>query len=167
MTNKETMEHTTPTSSQPMPEVIHQILYRMDTCITEQESIIDEEREAMKVFDAAALASLVERRARSQSTLDELESQCHMLCHHAPNIPDTDKKMSYIIENYAAADADHLQNSRIELVRRMQTLERDHIENHIRLRAAWNVTTNILQQIGAIEVQTTYQNTSYAQQAAR
>lgn len=150
-----------------MPELIHRILHNMDDCIAEQESIVMEEREAMKVFDATALAELVERRARSQSTLHELESQCHMLCNHLAHILGTDKKMSYIIDHYATSDADYLQSMRIELVRRMQSLERDHVENHIRLRAAWNVTTNILQQVGAIEVKSTYQNTSYAQQGAR
>lgn len=133
-------------------------------CVQEQESIIFEEREAMQTFDAHALAALVERRARSQSVLHELESQCHVLCKQM-NIPNTAQPMAYMIEHFAPQQADELQNMRIELVRRMQILERDHLENHVRLRAAWNVTTNILQHIGAVEKQSTYQN--FATQGCR
>ncbi len=149
-----------------MPTIITQILSDMESCIHEQEIIVVEEREAMQTFNAEALTSLVERRARSQSALSELEHQCQVfLCAHIQHIPDKEKRMALIIDHFAPKNADVLQTMRIDLVRRMQALERDHIENHIRLRAAWNVTTNILQHIGAIEVPSTYN--TYSAQAAR
>jgi len=147
-----------------VPQKIASLLHAMMDCVQEQEAIILEEREAMQTFDADVLATLVERRARSQSVLDELESQCHILCKQI-NIPNTQQPMAYMIEHFAPHQADELQDTRIELVRRMQVLERDHLENHVRLRAAWNVTTNILQHIGAIEMKPTYN--SYASQASR
>ncbi len=137
---------------------IQHILTRMEACITEQESIILEEREALQTFDAATLTSLVERRARSQSTLNELEHQCQKLCSKVQHIQNKNQRMSYFIDHFAPEHADTLQSKRIELVRRMQTLEQAHIENHIRLRAAWNVTTSILQHVGAIEAKPTYGN---------
>ena len=146
-----------------MPNILQQILQDMDTCITEQEYIIIEERDAMKVFNATALTELVERRARTQSILDELESRCQRLM----GLNNSHHTMEYLIDAYATDDADMLHNMRVELMRRMQTLEKDHIENHLRLRAAWNVTTSILQHIGAVDVPQTYQNNYAAQQASR
>ncbi len=148
-----------------MPAIITQILSDMENCIHEQEVIVIEEREAMQTFNAEALTSLVERRARSQSALNELEHQCQVLCAHIQHISDKEKRMAFIIDHFAPKNADVLQTMRIDLVRRMQTLEHDHVENHIRLRAAWNVTTNILQHIGAIEAPSTY--STYTAQAAR
>lgn len=146
-----------------MPNILQQILQDMDICITEQEHIILEERDAMKVFNAEALTELVERRARTQSVLDELESRCQRLM----GLSNSQHTMEYLIDAYATDDADMLQNMRIELMRRMQTLENDHIENHLRLRAAWNVTTSILQHIGAVDVPQTYQKSYATQQASR
>ncbi|MDX8387691.1 MAG: hypothetical protein R8M46_04035 [Ghiorsea sp.] len=154
---------TTQEPNQNMPQVLHAILQDMDICISEQESIIFEEREAMKVFNAEVLSELVERRARSQSTLNELESRCQRMM----SLSDSCQTMEQLIDSYAADHADELQSMRIELMRRMQILEKDHVENHLRLRAAWNVTTSILQQVGVIEVPQTYRNTSYTQQATR
>ena len=147
-----------------LSQTIKTLLHAMVDCVQEQETIIFEEREAMQNFDAEALTALLERRARSQSMLHELESQCHVLAQQL-DIPTTNQPMAYIIEHFASEYVDELQNIRIELLRRMQALERDHLENHVRLRAAWNVTTNILQHIGAVEAQPTYQ--SYATQAVR
>ncbi len=154
-----------PTTLKNIPTIITQILSDMEDCIHEQEIIVLEEREAMQTFNAGALTALVERRARSQSTLSELEHQCQVLCAQIQHIPNKDKRMALIIDHFAPENADMLQTMRIDLVRRMQTLERDHVENHIRLRAAWNVTTNILQHIGAIEAPSTYN--TYTTQAAR
>jgi len=155
------MQHVT---TENISAILAQILSKMEGCISEQEVIIAEEREAMQTFDAHALTDLVERRARSQSMLSELEHQCQGLCSKV-NLPDHEQHMSLLIDNFAQEQTDALQNTRIELVRRMQALERDHVENHIRLRAAWNVTTNILTHIGAIEPQTTYANPAF--QASR
>ena len=158
MTNQTTQDTT-----QATPAVLRAILQDMDSCIAEQEAIIIEERVAMKVFDADILAELVERRARSQSMLNELESRCQRMM----NLSAASQTMEQLIDSYASAQADSLQGKRIELMRRMQVLEKDHVENHLRLRAAWNVTTSILQQVGVIEVPQTYQNTTYTQQASR
>jgi len=147
--------------------VITHILSDMDNCISEQETIVAEERDAMHTFDALALTALVERRARSQSKLNELESQCYLLCNQVQNIPEKDKRMAFMIEHFTGHHADELQDIRIALVRRMQALESDHVENHVRLRAAWNVTTHILQHIGIIETQSTYGNTAHATQGLR
>ncbi|MDX8382680.1 MAG: hypothetical protein R8M45_01285 [Ghiorsea sp.] len=150
-----------------MPKILLAMLSDMEACVTDQESIIVEEREAMRVFNGDELAVLVDRRARSQSELGELESRCRRLVKTGREDGE-DTRLEWVIETYAPDHADSLQSKRIELVRRMQTLERNHVENHIRLRAAWNVTTNILQQIGAIEPPTTYQNSTYTtQQVAR
>jgi len=153
--------------SKDMSALIDNILTGMDSCIGEQESIILEEREAMHTFDALALTALVERRARSQSKLNELESQCYLLCNQVEHINDKNNRMAYMIENFTGSHADELQDKRINLVRRMQALENDHVENHVRLRAAWNVTTSILQHIGVIETKSTYANTTHAGYGAR
>jgi len=153
--------------SKDLSTVIHSILTEMDDCICEQENIIIEEREAMHTFDALALTALVERRARSQSKLNELESQCYLLCDQVGHTTDKNNRMAYIIEHFTVSQTDELQDKRINLVRRMQALESDHIENHIRLRAAWNVTTSILQHIGVIETKSTYGNAAHAAHGAR
>ena len=144
-------------------EILLEVLHEMDTCVSEQESIILEEREAMKIFDAQALTALIERRARAQSILNEVESKCRRMMNPSMN----QNKMEDLIDMYAGDSADELHSLRIDLFRRMQMLERDHVENHIRLRAAWNVTTSILQQIGAVEANPTYQNNTYARQAGK
>lgn len=156
------MNQTSHQTTHNLPQVLHDILHDMETCVSEQEDIILEEREAMRIFDAQTLTALVERRARSQSTLDELESRCQRIA----GLSKPNQKMEQLIDHYAHQNADQLHDIRIGLVRRMQTLEHDHVENHIRLRAAWNVTTSILQQIGAVESNQTYANTSYASQQA-
>lgn len=144
-----------------MINTLQTLLADMETVVSTQESIVIEEREAMKVFDGERLAELVECRARSQSEFDELESRCKRLS----QICNGENKLAHVIEQYAPDLADDLQSTRIDLVRRMQCLANDHAENHVRLRAAWNVTTSILQQVGVIEIKHTYQNTHATQQA--
>ncbi|MDQ6989855.1 MAG: hypothetical protein Q9M19_08225, partial [Mariprofundaceae bacterium] len=116
--------------SESISNILHQVLHDMDACVTAQERIIMEERAAMKVFDGNKLAALVEQRARCQSELGELESVCQRLI----LLADVGDKFEALIDTYAADDADALQSQRIELSRRMQHLEQEHIENHIRLR---------------------------------
>jgi len=157
------MSHTqTIEKTNDLTQDLLKVFQDLDVCIAEQEAIIVEERAAMKAFDAEQLTALVERRARCQSMQGELEGRCSRLI----NMSDTPQKMEYFIDRYAANYADDLQSMRIDLIRRMQILERDQKENHIRLRAAWNVTTSILQSIGAIEVNQTYPNTGYTRQAS-
>lgn len=130
---------------------IVQLLGDMDQCISEQENIIHEEREAMRLFDAEALTNLLERRVRAESTLRELESRSRRM--------GGELSLEQLIDTHAPNQADILQSNRIDLFRRLQTLEKEYVENHIRLRAAWNVTTSILENIGVIETRQTYQNT--------
>jgi len=148
------MKAATPTIGE---ELAH-ILADMDSCVHAQEDIIIEERAAMKIFDGFQLAILVERRARCQSELTELESRCQRLIIRG----EVGEKLADLIDRYAGHDVDDLQSQRVELARRMQQLEQQHVENHIRLRAAWNVTTSILQQVGVVEAQTTYSKVNYA-----
>jgi len=143
--------------------VLQQLLQDMETSVQAQEAIIIEEREAMKIFDGDKLTDLIERRARCHSEFHELSSRCKRLIHQCNN----EEKLEQVIDLYAPALADDLHSMRIDLVRRMQRLADDQLDNHVRLRAAWNVTTSILQQVGAIEMKQTYQNTYATQQAAR
>ena len=152
------MSHPAKTEANQFPDMIRSILQDMDACISAQERIIIEERDAMKVFDAEALAELVERRARIQSIFHELESRCQRLL----GLSDRRHTMEYLIDHYASDDADMLQTMRVDLMRRMQVLEEEQTENHLRLRAAWNVTTGILQHIGVAEMPQTYTGQGYA-----
>lgn len=146
-----------PTSNQAndIANVLAQLLYDMQASVTAQEAIIIEERQAMKIFDGNKLSELMNRRARCHSEFQELSSRCKRLTTTCNN----EEKLEQVIDLYAPALADDLHSIRIDLVRRMQRLTDDQLDNHVRLRAAWNVTTSILQQVGAIEIKQTYANT--------
>ncbi len=137
---------------QDVSKTIYHILQDMDACITEQENILAQELDAIKVFDAEALTSLVEQRAKSQSVFHELESRCQRLL----GLGDDRQSMESLIDTHAHDDADMLQTMRVDLMRRMQALETTYQNNHLRLHAAWHVTTSILQQIGALKTPQTY-----------
>jgi len=143
------------TSSQTLYDQLQHILEQMDACAQHMEDIVEQELQAAHTFDGDALAHLAEQRARSQSKVVELESQCKRLLkqYHAP------EHMS--LEEFIAAHAGKkerslLQCKRQQVLARMERMHDSMEENRIRLHAAWCVTMHVLQEVGAMPNQEAY-----------
>ncbi|MDX8403841.1 MAG: flagellar export chaperone FlgN [Mariprofundaceae bacterium] len=137
-----------------MFNTLQELLERMGGCATGLEDIILQEQEAVRHFDGDALMELMDRRVEAYSQLAELEDKCKALLISS----DASKNMTLeaLIDLYAGTDQSRFQSLRRELYERMLRIERGNSENRIRLHAAYDVTTNVLLNVGALEKRQTY-----------
>ncbi|MDX8397117.1 MAG: flagellar export chaperone FlgN [Mariprofundaceae bacterium] len=144
---------------------LQKLLEKMDLCTQSMETIIQQERLAMQSFNGTLIAELTEQRARCQSELAELESQCRrlLLQHNMPN----DMSLNTFIEKHIFHHKEALQTKRSNLLVRMESMHQSIEDNRIRLHAAWRVTTHVLKEIGALSSPENYAQESYNQGATR
>ncbi|MFQ5518681.1 MAG: flagellar export chaperone FlgN [Mariprofundus sp.] len=128
---------------------------QMNAIAENLELVIKQERDAVRRIDGDSLVELCERRAQCHQLLTGLEQECWALL-KTSGVPE-EMTIEAFIELYAGADAMYFQALRRNLYERMAHIERDNAENYIRLHAAFDVTSSVLQQIGVEKSSQTYE----------
>jgi len=141
--------------SETLHDQLQNMLEQMDVCTQSMEDIIEQELQAAHTFDGDALEYLAEQRARSQSKVVELESQCKRLLkqYHAPDQMTLEE---FITAHTGKGEQSLLQRKRKQVLARMERMHGAMEENRIRLHAAWCVTLHVLQEVGAMPNQEAY-----------
>jgi len=142
-------------SSQTLQNQLENMLEQMDVCTQNMEDIVAQELQAAHEFDGDALEHLAELRARSQSKVVELESQCKRLLKQY-GASDHMSLEDFISAHAKKADQSLLQRKRLQVLARMERMHAATEENRIRLHAAWCVTMHVLQEVGAMPNQEVY-----------
>jgi hypothetical protein len=142
-------------SSQTLQDQLASMLEQMDVCAQNMEGIIAQELQAAHAFDGDALEHLAEQRARSQSKIVELESQCKRLLKQY-GASDHMSLEDFISAHAEKSDQSLLQGKRQRVLARMERMHAATEENRIRLHAAWCVTMHVLQEVGAMPNQEVY-----------
>jgi len=132
-------------SSTVMQELRY-ILEQMNTCALALEEITKKEQEAIHILDADRVMSLTDRRVNTHQQLAQLEAECHALLKQQ-GIP-ADMTLEVVIDMYAGTQAADFQALRRKLYERIMFVDQNSQENRLRLLAAYNVTSTILQQLG-------------------
>jgi len=143
----------TPLPTQMMPQ-LQQLLERMNICAQELESIMQTENNAIRALDADLILQVSDQRILAHQCLAQLEQQCHQLLQH--HQISEELTLSIIIDMYAGAQTSNLQALRRNLYEQMLKVDQQSQENRMRLSAAYNVSTTILQGLGLSQQEQTY-----------
>ncbi|MDQ6951131.1 MAG: flagellar export chaperone FlgN [Mariprofundales bacterium] len=128
-------------------------LGEMDRCASTLEEIMMMEQEATRRFDGEALLDLCDLRASCREKMAELEGSCRRVLHE--NGVDDAVPLSEFIASSHDVD-DDLRALRRNLYHRMLHLQQEMQDGQLRLKAAADVTTNLLRSIGLIQTPQTY-----------
>jgi len=142
-----------PLSDKPMQK-LHTLLEQMNVCAQELELIIQREYEAIRSLDTEIILQMSEQRIIAHQCLDQLEQQCRALL-TGQNIS-SQLTLAAVIDMYAGIDATKLQALRRNLYERILKVDEQSQENHMRLHAAYNVSTTILQSLGLTSKEQSY-----------
>jgi len=130
-------------------KALQDILERMDTCSCKLEDIVVREQEAIQRFDTTTLKKLADARHACHQELQELETQCRGLVPRGMSL-------EACIDTLLQPDTAQLQALRRTLHQRLALLHRASEDNRLRLRAAYDVTSGVLQNMGVLETRNTY-----------
>jgi len=144
-------------STKTMSE-LHDLLGKMDACARELELVTTREQDAIRMLDSEQIIALTDRRIVIHQCLSRLEQDGRNLLARA-NVP-ADMSMEILIDLFAGKQADEFQSLRRNLYERMIQVDRQSQENSLRLRAAYNVSTTILQHLGLVQKEQTYGRTA-------
>ncbi|MDX8410073.1 MAG: flagellar export chaperone FlgN [Mariprofundales bacterium] len=134
-------------------ERLRSYLQEMDRCASTLEEVMSMEQEAVRRFDGEALMDLCELRASCRGKMDELEGACRRVLEE--NGVDPTISLSEFLASSHDAD-DELRALRRNLYHRMFHLQQELQAGQIRVKAAADVTKNLLQSIGMIQAPQTY-----------
>jgi len=137
-----------------MLNTLQELLERMGDCANALENIIVEEQEAAHRFDGDALVELINRRIEAYQELAALEDTFKTLL-LSSGASEAMTLEAYIDLN-TGTERSRFQSLRRELYERLTRIEKGNSDNRIRLHAAYDVTTNVLQHVGMIEQKQTY-----------
>ncbi len=133
---------------------LHVLLQQMNACAQELETTTQHEYEAIRSLQAEQILSLSERRISIFQCLTQLEEDCRrQLGSHG--IPD-ELSLESVIEMYAGERAADYQALRRNLYERFMNIDKRSQENRLRMHAAYNVSSTILQHLGLSSVKQTY-----------
>jgi len=137
---------------------LRSLLEQMDTYAQELEILTRSEYEAIRSLDAEQILLLGEQRIIAHQCLAQLEMQSRQLLaeHHISDQPG----LSSVIDMVADEQGEALQSLRRNLFERILRVDQKTQENRMRLHAAYNVSTTILQSLGLTQVEQTYQRTA-------
>jgi ATP-dependent protease Clp ATPase subunit len=134
------------------------LLEQMDERAQELETITQHEYEAIRSLDAEQMMNIGNQRVMAHQSLAQLEQQSRqLLTEH--QVPDQ-QSLSAVIDMYAGEETASLQSLRRNLYKRMLRVDQQTQENRMRLHAAYNVSSTILQSLGLASVEQTYQRRS-------
>jgi len=131
-----------------------QLLEQMDACAQELESITQSEYEAIRSLDAEQLMHIGNQRITAHQSLAQLEQQSRQLL--SEYLISSRQSLSSVIDMYAGEKTTSFQSLRRNLYERMLRVDQKTQENRMRLHAAYNVSTTILQSLGLTQVEQTY-----------
>lgn len=137
-----------------MLNTLQELLERMSDCARVLEDIIVEEQEAARRFDGDALGDLINRRIEAYQELASLKDDVKALI--ASSGLSDEMTLETFIDLHTGSDRSRFQPLRRELYERMTRIEKGHADNRIRLHAAYDVSTNVLQHVGMVEQRQTY-----------
>ncbi len=135
-------------------QVLHELLQRMDATCRKLEEVVLGEQKAVRTFDTAALIELTDARHACHQDLQELEARCRDIVRQY-GVPD-ELSLETFIDVYLQDGAPKLQSLRRELYQRLTNLNQSSEDSRLRLRAAYDVTSGVLQNIGVLATKTTY-----------
>jgi len=128
-------------------------LGEMDRCASTLEEIMMMEQEATRRFDGEALLDLCDLRASCRAKMGELEGACRRVLREN-GVKDSVSLSEFLASNH---DVDEeLRALRRNLYHRMLNLQQEMQDGQLRLKAAADVTTNLLRNIGLIQTPQTY-----------
>ena len=130
------------------------ILDQLEMSSRKMEVIVQEEREAAHFFAGERLEQLFDDRARCQSELVEVESRCRRMMTRLGVSDQT--TLEQFIDIYAADDCERLQQKRLDILQRLESVRLATNENKILLHAAWSVTNHVLHEVGALPAYESY-----------
>ncbi|MDX8406557.1 MAG: flagellar export chaperone FlgN [Mariprofundus sp.] len=130
------------------------LLEKMDACARELELVSSQEYDAIRALDSEQIMALTDRRILIHQCLARLEQDGRTLLTRA-NVP-ADMSMEVLIDLFADDQTGAFQALRRNLYERLLQVDRQSQENSMRLRAAYNVSTSILQNLGLIQKEQTY-----------
>jgi len=142
-------------------EVMQQLftlLGQMDTCAQELETITQSEYEAIRNLDTEQILYFGEQRLIAHRYLEQLELQSRQWLAEQ-QIPDR-QSLSSVIDIYAGDQTTVCQALRKNLFERILRVDQKTQENRMRLHAAYQVSTTILQSLGLTQVEQTYPRTT-------
>jgi len=135
-------------------QLLHSLLEQMNVYAQELEKVGQAEYEAIRSLDADQLIVLTDRRVVAHQALGQLEAACRDLLREQG----VDEKLTLevIIDTHAGNKSADFQSLRRNLYERMVKVDKTSQENHLRILAAYNVSSSILQQLGLSQQPQTY-----------
>ncbi len=133
---------------------LHNLLAQMNVYAQELEQIGQSEYEAIRSLDADQIVVLTDRRVVAHQALGELEVTCRNLLREQGI--DENLTLEVIIDTHAGNKSAEFQSLRRNLYERMVKVDKASQENHLRILAAYNVSSSILQKLGLSQPAQTY-----------
>jgi len=133
---------------------LQQLLEQMNLFAQELEAVGQQEVEAIRSLNSEQVLQLTDRRITAHQQLGLLERQCRTLL--AGQGIAEDMTLEMVINSYAGERTADFQALRRNLYERMIRVDKGSQENRMRLLAAYNVSTSILQELGLVNREQTY-----------
>jgi len=133
---------------------LHIILEKMNVCAREMEKITQAEYEAIRQLNADHIMGLSDNRITAHQCLAQLEQECRQLLKQYDI--SNDLSLSVVIDMYAGKQAAKFQALRRNLYDRMLKVDQESQDNRLRLHAAYNVSSSILEGLGLTQPESTY-----------
>jgi len=133
---------------------LRSLLEQMNICAQELESITQNEYEAIRSLDTDQILHMGDQRILAHQCLEQLEQQCRTLLIKQDISSQLD--LATVIDMYAGIETIEFQALRRNLYERIVKVDLQSQENRMRLHAAYNVSTTILQSLGLTSKEQTY-----------
>jgi len=133
---------------------LHIILEKMNVCAREMEKITQAEYEAIRQLNADHIMGLSDNRITAHQCLAQLEQECRQLLKQYDI--SNDLSLSVVIDMYAGKQVAEFQALRRNLYDRMLKVDQESQDNRLRLHAAYNVSSSILEGLGLTQPESTY-----------
>jgi len=140
---------------QNIAETLDELLDGLQHVADEMSHIVQEERQAARVFAGEELERLFDARARCQSNLVELESRCRRIMMRLGMAKDMPLEQ-FIAEHIDVDMRDVLQAKRLSVLSCLEAVREATEENKILLHAAWSVASHVLHELGAVPERESY-----------
>jgi len=142
----------------PFPEStlqkLRMLLSQMDSAARDLEEISQQELDAIRTLDGDAVLRLTDQRIIAHNLLGSLEKECRQMM-SKEGVAD-DLTLEVIIDMHAGSHSNEFQSLRRKLYERVSRVENRSAENRMRMIAAYNVSSNLLQQLGLTQKEQTY-----------
>lgn len=128
---------------------LQEVLERLDACSSRLLSGLERERDALETYDMGALAQAVVLREACMDELMELEQLCRQVIGESSTL-------RHRIDMVGTEKASFLQDLREQVLERIRKVQQINRHNQIRLRAAYDVVSEVVEAMGLRSAQNTY-----------